>query len=95
MLTTLWIRTPPGRFLLREWEDRCIVFDLLSNDTHACDTLSTVALQQLGDGPAELGRLAQDVAAQMGCRCDAEFAASTRTALESLERIGVVEQIAP
>jgi PqqD family protein of HPr-rel-A system len=95
LVTSLWSITAPGRFLIREWDGECVVFDLLSNDTHACDALTTAAIRQLNSGPSSLGLLAHAVAAVLGRQGDAEFTALTTVALNHLERFGIVERVMP
>ncbi len=91
----LWTRTAPGRFLVREWDGTCVIFDLLSNDTHACDTVATAVVRELGCNPADTARLFRGVAAALDCPCDAELAALATQALEDLERLGVAERCTP
>jgi PqqD family protein of HPr-rel-A system len=95
LVTTVWTCTPPGRFLFREWDGECVVFDLLSNDTHACDALTTAAMHELQAGPSMLPHLTDVIAASLGWGCDAEFTVMTNAALENLERLGIVERMIP
>jgi PqqD family protein of HPr-rel-A system len=95
LVTTVWTCTPPGRFLFREWDGECVVFDLLSNDTHACDLLTTAIMHELRASPSVLPHLTHVIGASLGWGSDADFSATTTAALENLERLGIVERMAP
>ena len=94
-MTTLWTCTPPGRFLIREWDGESVIFDLFSNDTHACDRLATALIRELSDGPSTAARISQVLTAVADWGDHANFAATTRATLEDLERLGVIERVEP
>jgi PqqD family protein of HPr-rel-A system len=88
----LWIRTPPGRFVVREWDGSCVIFDLLSSDTHACDSVATAVLHELGNDPVDVKRVSRALASALRTPGDADLTTAVVAALENLERLGLAER---
>lgn len=66
---------PAVRLHWRRWDDEFVVYDEASGRTHQLDALTASALLRLEEGPRETLRLADQVAADLGCGVDAICAA--------------------
>ena len=80
-----------SRWLLREWDDGCVVFDRLTGDTHALDPLSAELLRL--DEPLRCDPVsaARALARKLGPDADlAMLQDASRAAIEQLRRIELI-----
>jgi len=76
------------RWLIREWDDGCVLFDRQTGDTHALDPLSTEVLKLDSAIRREPLLVSQRLAAQLGID-DQQLLPGIKAALEQLKRLNI------
>jgi PqqD family protein of HPr-rel-A system len=78
-----------GRFILKEWQDEAVVYDLVSGDTHLLEPFAFAVTRHLADG----ARTQEEVARRIILEFDLTAERITEliaTTFAHLQRIGVI-----
>ncbi len=78
----------------RRWDDEFVVYDEASGRTHQLDALNACVLLSLEEGSLDDARLADMVAAELGCAPEA-LSGALPGVIEQLLRADLIETCAP
>jgi PqqD family protein of HPr-rel-A system len=75
----------------RHWGNEWVVFDVGSGQTHAMDTVSSVALMYCEEGWISLADISQGLMQELDLLPTAELSQSIRSALGQFTSLGLLE----
>jgi PqqD family protein of HPr-rel-A system len=88
-MNSLFALDARGRFLVKEWQDEAVVFDLLSGDTHLLEPFALAVTRHLAEGARSREEVTERIILEFDLTAEsiAELIATTFT---HLQRIGMI-----
>jgi len=78
-----------GRFVLKEWQDEVVAYDLLSGDTHLLEPFASAVTRHLAEGARSREEVTKRIIAEFDLTVES-VAEPIATTFTHLQRIGMV-----